>query len=181
MDNKGQSLIEVIVVCVVGILVVTALTFTTLFSLRNANFAKTSAQATKLSQEGIERVRTGRDRNSSINISGTSVDSWSGTNPIWSYHISGSCDNPPGKCYFNVNSSGQLTNIGFASTVFPSSFAEPISSVFKRAVLLSDDLNHDNIFTNDDYQNQKEVTVIVTWTDTTGPHESRLTTVLRKL
>lgn len=184
--QKGQSLIEVIVAGLVGILVVSALTFATIFSIRNANFAKTSAQATKLAQEGMERVRTGRDRNS--NITGiTGVNSWNGdtagSGAFWNYHISGDCDNPAvsGKCYFKVTQTGDLNNIGFSLSSFPTDSAEPISPGFKRAVYLSDDLNDNGIFTDDDYLNQKEVTVIVTWTDSTGSHESKLTTVLRKL
>jgi len=195
--DKGQSLIEVIVACSVGILVVAALTFATIFSLRNANFAKNSAQATKLAQEGIERVRTGRDRNECINniVPPNTVQSWndgntncSGSGSIWNYQITkaGGCDNPGlpapgdgGKCYFNVDSLGALTNIGFdyinLTTPIPSA-AEGIpvaNPVFRRVVILSDDAGS--------YQTQKTVTVIVTWTDFSGPHESKLTTILRKL
>lgn len=181
--ETGQSLIEVIIASVVGIMVVTALTFATIFSLRNANFAKTSAQATKLAQEGIERVRTGRDQNQTISgFEGSGVSSWNGNatgGPIWSYSISGGCDNPPAKCYFNVSSNGLLSNIAFAFTPSPSvpfpSLVESVPSsnqVFRRFVLLSDDPSAPN---------QKTITVVVTWTDTTGPHESRLTTILRNL
>lgn len=190
--QTGQSLTEVIVASVVSILVVAALTYATIFSLRNASFAKNSAQATKLAQEALERVRSARDRSSAITIQGVStVDSWSNDKPIWNYHISGNCDMPdllpePGYCYFKINSAtGALTNIGtFGQTTFPEALAEGIPSskpVFYRVVLLSDDLNHDKIFSNDDYQNQKEVTVIVRWKDFAGDHESKLTTILRKL
>ncbi len=181
--QNGQSLLEVIIAMAVGILVVSALVFATIFSLRNAAFAKNSAQATKLAQEGIERVRSGRDRNSSVTIGGVSVDSWSGTQPVWDYqiHASAGCDDSStgGKCYFNVNSSGALTNIGFA---FAPTAAVPLPSltesvplsnqVFRRMILLSDDGT---------YRTQKTVTVIVQWTDATGPHESKLTTILRRI
>jgi len=201
LNANGQSLLEVTVAVAIGTLVVAALTFATIFSLRNANFAKNSAQATKLAQEGIERVRSSRDRNQCIEGL-TNVNSWngstdcsavSGSGSIWTYPISGDCDKPDlpqaGFCYFKVNSTtGQLTNIGFSFTPTSSvplpAQAEGIPTtnpVFKRVILLSDDLNHDKNFTNDDYQNQKEVTVIVTWNDFAGTHESRLTTILRKL
>lgn len=191
MDSeKGQSLIEVIVASVVGILVVSALTFATIFSLRNANLAKTSSQATKLAQEGIERVRTGRDRNQCIRaLTTTNVYSWDGNNsscnpsppeqPIWDYQITGDCDGPPPsgdgrKCYFSVGSNGVLTYIG-SQIPFPTTFAENIqygSQLFRRVVLLSDDSS---------YATQKKVTVVVIWTDFAGSHESRLVTILRKL
>ena len=187
-SDKGQSLMELVVVIAVIIIVVAALTFATIASLRNANLAKNQAQATKLAQEGLERVRTGRDRKRPIFVIGiATVDSWSGTGPIWGYHISGDCDRPDltpaGLCYFNVDSTGQLDNKAFASTSFPS-LSEGIPSdnpVFRRVILLSDDLNHDKNFSNDDFQNQKEVTAIVNWIDFAGSHESRLTTILRKI
>lgn len=184
MGNKqnGQTLLEVLVAIAIGIFVVAALTFATIFSLRNANFAKTSAQATKLAQEGIERVRTGRDRNSSVTNLDASVKSWKGDgtagSAIWDYRITGAglCDNPPtGKCYFNVDSTGLLNNIGFGQTSFPLS-AQGIPSakpVFRRAVILSDE--------SGTYQTEKKVTVVVTWKDATGEHESRLTTILGKI
>lgn len=201
MDSeKGQSLIEVIVASVVGILVVAALTFATIFSLRNANFAKTSSQATKLAQEGIERVRTGRDRNQCIRaLTTTNVYSWDGNNsscnpsppeqPIWDYPITGGCDNPSdgGKCYFRVDLNGVLTNIGYDQITFPTVFAETIQSgsqVFRRVVLLSDESTPITLpggNTVPSYQVQKTVTVIVIWTDFAGSHESRLVTILRKL
>lgn len=188
-SEAGQSLIEVIVAITVGILVVTALTFATIFSLRNANFAKNSVQATKLAQEGIEWVRTGRDRNECINNLDSSVKSWNGnssdincigTGPIWNYTIkgnSGNCENTTvvgSKCYFKVNYLGALTNIDFAAIAFPTSSAEQIpGSIFRRVVTLSDDAGT--------YTTQKTATVVVQWSDFAGPHESKLTTILRKL
>lgn len=191
MDSeRGQSLLEVIIAMAVGILVVTALVFATIFSLRNAQFAKNSAQATKLAQEGIERARIGRDRNQCIINLDSSVDSWNGnssnrsctgTGSIWTYQISGntltSCENPTiaKKCYFNIDLNGVLNYIGSFASFPESSYGENISSanqVFQRVVMLSDDAN---------YPTQKTVTIIVQWTDFAGPHESKLTTILRKL
>lgn len=196
--QRGQSLIEVIIAVTVGVLVLTALTFATIFSIRNASFSKNSAQATKLAQEGIEKVRTGRDRNSSITITSSAVTSWNGSSSsscsgvvpsvksdsFWCYQITGSgrCDNPPpvgngAKCYFTVNSTtGALTYIN-SLTSFPTSFYEGIPSaanpVFKRVVFISDEAST--------YSIQKTVTAVVTWTDFAGPHESKLTTILRNL
>lgn len=192
--QRGQSLIEVIIAVTVGVLVLTALTFATIFSLRNASFSKNSAQATKLAQEGIERVRAGRDRNSSITITSSAVTSWNGSSSsscsgapsvksdsFWCYQITGPllCNNPGtgAQCYFTVNSTtGALTYIN-SWTSFPTSFYEGIPSsanpVFKRVVFISDEAST--------YSIQKTVTAVVTWTDFAGPHESKLTTILRNL
>ena len=184
MRNKlesGQSLVEVIVASVVGIFVVSALTFTTIFSLRNANFAKTSAQATKLAQEGVESVRTGRDRNRAITGLGGDPTSWDGSSSstcsgsdaksdsIWCYQIDSTCSNQLNpNCYFNVISKGDVTNIGVLNNLGNGSsiptLAEQIPPNFRRVVILSD--------TAADYTTQKKVTVIVTWTDFAGSHES---------
>lgn len=193
-SEKGQTLLELVVVVAVSVIIVGALVFATIASLRNAQFSKNQALATKLAQEGIERVRIGRDRNICINnMTGFTppVNSWNGESSntgcpgpgaIWSYHISGDCDRPdltpPALCVFNIGPSGQLTLIisGFqptASNPLPSGAETPSgSTAFKRVILLSD---------KDDFGNQKEITAVVAWTDFSGYHESRITTVLRRI
>lgn len=183
MWSKGQSLIEVIVATTVGVLVVSALTFAVIFSLRNAKFSQNQNQATKLAQEGIERVRSGRDRNEQINglvsvtdcpTSGTAVNSWNGNtsgSSIWNckiYNAHGS----GGNAYFKF-SSGSNNNLSFLITA--SSIPNPAELIppFNRGIILSDDVST--------YSTQKKVTVIVQWTDSTGSHESKLTTILRRL
>lgn len=184
--QSGQSLMELVVVVAVAVIVVGALTFATIASLRNAQFAKHQAQATKLAQEGIERVRTGRDRNRSINSSGglDSVISWNGdanVGSIWDYQINGNCGDitlkPPVYCYFNITDEGIL-NYLVASSAFPQGAAEPIppdpaALVFHRVIILSDE--------SSTFGTQKTVTAIVKWRDFAGEHESRLTTILRKI
>lgn len=181
--QSGQSLMELVVVVAVAVIVISALVFATIGSLRNATFAKNQAQATKLAQEGLERVRTGRDRNQCINgLDAVNVNSWNGSTDcpspvgsIWVYRISGDCDRPDLEtyCYFNTSPSGALQNIGSSAT-FPST-AEgipppPDDPVFRRVITLSDD---------DDYKSAKKITSIVRWTDFSGEHESKLTTILR--
>ena len=193
-SEKAQTLLELVVVISVLVIVVSALTFATIASIRNASFAQNQLQATKLAQEGIERVRTGRDRVQSITIGGTSVTSWNSdlavAGSIWNYRISGTsseCEteqpNVSGKCYFNITPAGELLNIGFSRTTFPDN-AESIPQdkpLFKRAITLSDDLNENKNFSDDDYQNAKRATAMVKWTDFSGAHESKLTTILRRI
>ncbi len=179
-NQSGQTLMELVVVIGVAVIVVGALVFATVASLRNAQFAKNQSQATKLAQEGIEKVRVGRDRNQAISSLG-SVTSWngdtSGVGAIWAYQINSSCGNttltPPTYCYFNVTDQGTLNYLTTSSSL-PLS-AQTISllpTIFRRAVILSDDAS---------WQTQKKVTVIVTWTDFSGTHQSKLTTILGKI
>lgn len=170
-NENGQSLMEVVVALTVGILVVTALTFATLFSVRNAGFSKASVQATKLAQEGLERVRSGRDKNALITnnfkILGIDINDWNDPD-LWSNQISPSC----GGCqeYFKVNVDGKLQYLLPAPDI-PSN-AEKIGQ-FQRAIILSE--------TQPPSPTQKQVTAVVRWTDTSGPHESKLTTILGRL
>lgn len=198
-SERGQTLLELVVVMSVSVIIIGALVFATIASLRNAQFSKNQSLAAKLAQEGIERVRVGRDRNTSITNLSASVTSWNGNSStlcsgstvikadsLWCYHISGNCDSPDlipaGFCYFNVDSSGGLNSNGFGVNPIPSQAEVPTgNAAFRRYILLSDDLNHDKNFTTDDWLTQKEVTVVVTWTDFSGSHESRLTTILRRI
>lgn len=182
-NQRGQTLMELIVVISVSIIIIGALVFATISSLRNAQFSKNQAQATKLAQEGIEKVRSARDRGSLIGgtfkISNEDIiTSWQDSK-LWSNRIDGNCGNtmatPPTFCYFKFNSSGDFLHLTAASDI-PSGAEDPLNDgKFKRVVILSDES------TNNLYQVQKKVTVIVRWTDFSGPHESRLTTILRKI
>lgn len=185
--QSGQTLLELVVVVGVSVLVIGALVFATISSLRNAQFSKYQTQATKLAQERLERVRTARDRNKPISILGTPVSSWDGSSDttcqgnssiksdsVWCYRIPGNCDSQDinNTCYFFRldPSSGALTNI--STSFFPDSQAEQVDS-FRIAITLSDD--------PDDYQKAKKVTAIVKWGNNPDTHESRLTTILRRL
>ncbi len=157
-SDRGQSLMELVVVIAVIIIVVSALTFATIASLRNASFSQNQAQATKLAQEGVEKLRSLRDRDTS----GTGI--WS-TSTSCSSSVPATCPTtlsscPAGGCYFFFNSSNVLTN----GTPVNS---EAISPGFKR-----------QFFIEDPSADQKKVTALVTWIDISGPHESRLTTIL---
>lgn len=167
---------ELVVVIAVAVIVISALTFATIGSLRNAQFAKNQAQATKLAQEGLERVRTGRDRNADILPAGAlgSVVSWNGNgsadSAIWDYQINVNCIPD---CYFKVTDQSVL-NYLIASSAFPGGAEAipppPATAIFHRVIILSDDAT---------YETQKKVTSIVRWTDFSGEHESKLTTILR--
>lgn len=163
MQSRGSSLIEVIIAATVGILVVTALTFATIFSLRNANFAKNSSQATKLAQEGLESVRSIRDRDEEGKISyNTGSSTLTKFSDLWP--IVFSCDISVNNCYFYFNPSDIFQGVNLFETPLPN---------FKRQFQIEDDA--------DAPAQQKKVTAIVRWNDFAGLHESKLTTILRKL
>lgn len=181
-DEAGQTLLELIAVMAVAVLVVSSLTFATISSLRNAQLSKNQAQATKLAQEALEKVRAGRDRNLSFlsfSLGANTIANWNDPN-LWGGSISASCS----PCYFNVEPTGGLKYLGVSPTL-----AETISNysgtqvAFTRVVLLSD--SSSSCLTPQGsaacYTVQKTATAVVTWTDFSGSRESRISTVLRKL
>lgn len=60
--QAGQTLVEVMVALGVAVTIIVALVTATVSSMRNAQFAKLQAQATKLSQEALEKARAQRDQ-----------------------------------------------------------------------------------------------------------------------
>lgn len=178
-SEKGQSLMEVIVAATVGILVASTLTFATIFSLRNANFAKNSAQATKLAQEGIEMMRSLRDRDTTISTDivyplaspARNIDKFS---ELFSVNLSHEkCNTVSGDapCYFKLNIDTQKNVILVKGK---SDEYEQVGS-FQRQVAIGDQISPDTT------DAQKIVTVTIIWNDPAGSHESKLSTVLRKL
>jgi type II secretory pathway pseudopilin PulG len=61
--QKGQTLVEAIVVIGIVVLLVTGLIAGTTMSLKTARTSKTRTQAVKYSQEAIEVIRSKRDEN----------------------------------------------------------------------------------------------------------------------
>ena len=166
--NQGQSLIELVIVIAVIAIVVGGLVFATIASIRNATLAKNQAQATKYAQEALERVRTARDRRNTNTISGFTLSGQSVTNwqddPLWA-QINTECS----PCYFKLTDA--LGSISYQGTA-------PLSpetiGVFGRSIILSD--------TSANFGVEKTVTAIVSWSDfLQKTHESRITTILRKL
>lgn len=158
LSSKGQTLVEMIVVISVGILVVGGLVFATISSLRNANFAKNQAQVTKLAQEGIERARSIRNQDGLVNFSYGSGQTTSKFSDLYGVKMVDTCN--PCKFKLSSNQSG-LEFTGSYETL----------GNFTRQVQIVDDAN---------WASEKKVTVVVSWTDPTGSHESKLTTILTK-
>ncbi len=179
----GQGLLELVVVLGVSVIVISALTYATIISLRNAQFANNQSQATKLAQEAIERVRSARDRDLDISYA-PNVDSWNGlvpphNKPIWNFKVfNDSCNAFGNSCFFRfLNSQGDLAYVGTdpADSINPPNGLEDVygNGIFRRGVIIQDN--------SSTYQTQKTVIAVVYWTDATGTHHSTLTTILTKM
>lgn len=160
-SKKGQSLMELVVVIAMTIVVISALVFATIASLRNARLAQNQIQATKLAQQGLEKIRGLRDRDGGVDFTKADFTHTEKFSDLWT--ISFSC---PDNCYFFFNSPGVLTG------GTDSNFETPVDSPdFLRQFQIEDE--------GEDMAAQKKVTALVKWTDFAGEHESRLTTILR--
>ena len=160
-NENGQTLMELIVVILISVLVIGALVFATIASLRNAQFAKNQAQATKLAQEGLERVKVIRERDEVGKIVYTIPPGANQFSDLWGITLT--C---PDNCYFVFDASGRL------SSTVASAFEQIASSDHRRQVTLED---------GSDGQFEKKVTIIVEWTDHAGDHQSRLESILSRL
>lgn len=171
-NEDGQTLMELIVVIAVSVIIIGALVFATITSLRNAQFSKNQAQATKRAQEGIEIVRSVRDRDIPITTSIVYPDSSPARNidkfsELFSVDLSNAtCNTTSGDapCYFKISGASLIPG---ASNDFET------VDLFQRQILIGDE--------TDSKDTQKTVTVIVKWVDFSGDHESKLTTILRNI
>lgn len=183
-NQFGQSLIEVLITLVVLMLMVVAFIAVVTNSLKNSQFAQKQVQATKYAQEAMDKVKTIRDLNNSSMVSfqdpsGSSISSCQACTSVvkcsfltlFDCNLTGlnsPCTKPllqssmPG-CYFKLATGGQLV--------------EPVTDPMSED--LGDGLSR-TIFIQDgaDYGTAKTVTVKVSWTDSSGSHESNLQTIL---
>lgn len=60
--ESGISLIEVVAAMAIAVLIITGLVFTAGEAIKNAQFSKNQALATKYAEEGMDKIRSERDR-----------------------------------------------------------------------------------------------------------------------
>ena len=173
--EKGQSLLEVTITLGIALVLIIALTITTIQGLQTSQLSQNQIQATKFAQEGLERVRILRNNNIVVPI-GTNSCSWyadsSNTPLIWSSSEICSCPPPPPNtpppCTFKYDVTPDNKGIyHLLDTPNLVSSVDEVIGIFKRKILIEDiDAN------------RKKFTSVVTWIDQSGSHESHLETIL---
>lgn len=170
-NERGQSLLEVTITLGIALVLIIALTITTIQGLQTSQLSQNQIQATKYAQEGLERVKILRNNNVPVSI-GSKSCYWyaenSATTLIWSGDCS--CSSPNSNpCVFKYNtqpSNGFYNLTEITNQVDITNSSEAIE-IFKRRIEVTD------LGTN-----RKKFTSIVTWIDQSGSHESRLETIL---
>lgn len=183
-SQKGQSLLEVMVVLMITVLVLVALLTVVVVSLRNAQFAQNQTKATKYAQDAIERIKTLRDRNDSLETNNTVVMQSSPDthkfSDLWSDKLSNLCaagTEISGPCYFKIVENS-ITHAVILTQVDPNVW-DDLGDGLKRQIILTDKRSIEpNV---DKYKYEKELTVRVEWIDASGTHQSDLQTILKKL
>ncbi|KKQ66422.1 MAG: hypothetical protein US86_C0005G0033 [Candidatus Daviesbacteria bacterium GW2011_GWA2_38_24] len=168
LNSKGQSLLEVTITLGVAILIIVALTITTIQGLQSSQFSQAQVQATKYAQEGIEKIRLMKVSNTPIEITDTNGNIqeyywYSSNNLIWSlsfgalksFKFKTPCSN--GTCRLIRLNAGDSPD-----------YESLDNERLRRYIYIEDTGN----------QNQKKVTVEVKWTDSGGDHSSKLETIL---
>lgn len=196
-SQKGQSLVEVLVAMTVTALVVTALVIIILNSLKNSQFSKNQAVATKYAQEAVADIEAikATDGNITFQTLGTPQNFSS----VWAKYFSDpnspstspcqsrTSDSPP-KCGFEISysSGGGTTEVSLTETTSGDfSAGENLGNGFSRKILIWDDDSPEiNCFPGsspcNNYNIEKNIEVDVEWIDSSGTHRSNIQTVVTR-
>lgn len=166
-SESGQSLLEITVALSVAAIAIGALTITTLIGLKNSQFSQNQVLATKYGQEELEIIRSMRDRNICIQYGGASGQKyyWNDSDLTLQPTLWGS-DFSRSTFYLVSNpTSDQCQLIDTAPNAGTGELA--LANKFKRTASITN-------LTAD----QKKFTVYVSWSDSSGMHQSNLETIL---
>lgn len=171
-NEKGQSLIEVLVVLVLAAMMIVALITIVLVSLKNAQFAQNQTKATKLAQDTIDNIRILRDNNQNKSL----LPNDSCFDQLWN---TGSTDFGCGggdDCYYGLVTFLDPPLLRLRREAL--AFKENLGDGFLRQIKVT----QDDVSNPDDGLSPGEVKLVVeiSWTDSTGEHKSNLETYLIK-
>lgn len=155
-SQKGQSLLEIVVMIGVLVVIVTGLTIVTINGLRNSQFSKNQLQATKLAQAGLEQARTIKNRNCPVNVGSDSYWWFNAPQLVWG---ESRVDNTNFQIILDSNGCELKQN----------SNPDFFNNQFKRFVEMRSDPS-----------GGKLITVRVTWSDFSGLHEAKHVTILAR-
>jgi hypothetical protein len=200
INNRGQTLLEIAVMMGVILIVVGGLTITVINGLKNSQFSQNQIQATKLAQEGLEKVKLISENNWQVcNNTPVALQYW---DDIWNNdHLFGTrtpvsdgynvaCTDPNSKCAFKLNPPSYGASVACNSIVaganppaagsiwmtstLPTSPEIIANTPFTRLIYIEDYYDSAN---HQEYT-QKKVTSEVTWQDSSGAHASSLVTII---
>lgn len=165
--QSGQGVIEIVVVLALAAILILSLVALSVRSNRSANFSKAEDQAARLSQEGMETIRSLRDQSLDIQDNSSAVVGWD-----WVFDQNFSVDESAGFCgerCLDFSLSGDSITLD--------------GRIFNRTITVRDNPDPTNNSCNisgTDWTDIKQFTVEVTWEDTSGSHTSASNSCLRR-
>lgn len=165
--EKGQNLLELTIGLGLIAVVVAAVAISNLNGLKNSQFSQNQLQATKLAQEGIDIIRTIKERDYTVCNSGPVKKKWS---DMWS------TDCPTTSvCLKGLKlSSGTCSSTNDTSDPYWLNSSPVYDLITNNSLTFKREIKIENYGT----LTQKQITVSVTWTDISGMHESKVSTIL---
>lgn len=199
-DQKGQGIIEIVVVVGLSALIILALVVLSVRSNTNATASSAADQAARFAQQGLEVIRSSRVITGSTTklfypLATSPVVSWQdfysnlpGGGP--SYDINPELAGTNGRSG-HIDDPTTCSSLGFWCVVFDNvAGGKPVESNtrFTRTIYVADTSQADggssqcnNKLPNPpDFTDVKQFTVKVTWTDSAGPHNSTATSCITR-
>jgi Tfp pilus assembly protein PilV len=166
--SKGQSLIELVIGIGLITVVVGALAIVTVYSLQNTQFSKNQAQATKIAQENLEKVRTIKSANYGVCTQGQLTTDCSSWDDIWATVFGKVSASTCNGCTFNLGTC-TVASVSRPFCLNYSATRATLSNGFTSQILLEDEAD-----------SQKKITSRVYWNDASGEHSSDLVTIFSR-
>ncbi|MDQ3239384.1 MAG: prepilin-type N-terminal cleavage/methylation domain-containing protein [bacterium] len=161
LNQKGQSLIEVLIALSISVIVAVAFTNVTITSVRNAQLAKNQNLSTKFAQQTIEYIRAIRDQDRIVNYPAIG-NTWSA---LWLANLGSS-----GQC-FSLDKANIRLTLSSCSTDTVITDKAGTNTVFMRQIKITDD---------GAILDKKTIYVEVYWNDSKGKHSAKISTYLTK-
>lgn len=165
--SYGESLLEITISIGIALIIASGLVISTVNGLRNSQFSKNQTQATKLAQEGIDRVKAIRERNCPVIVGGISYlwfnDAVTTQSLVWDVPNTVISQDPA----MPTNFQASLTTT--TCELQQNTVAESVANTpFTRKILIYKNASNNSL----------QVTVDVAWNDASGAHSSKLVTIL---
>lgn len=174
--QSGQSLLEITITLGICVVIIVALTITTIQGLQSSQFSQNQVQATKYAQEGLEKIRLLKISNTKISIRelGGSDFYWFKTTPTTPIIWDAVLPSPASEDQRSLATMFRLPDGCIGVQCSPTnllSYSDPGESLLSGRF-------HRVIYIENYQSNGLKITAKVTWTDVSGSHESHLVTIL---
>lgn len=163
LKQNGQSLLEITITLGVALMVMIALTITTIQGLQSSQYSQNLLQATKFAQEGLERVRFLKAKNIPLKVNSVNYYWYSTTPLVWDLSFGSEEED------LKFIPDGCTTTTCTLESVSGNTYESLLSGQFQRKIVVSDES-----------LGSKKFTSIVSWNDASGPHESKIVTIISK-